>query len=348
MILCFLSGKKPQKPPRPSLPKSVDREPSAEISAPTETKVGTSTNSANQSGSKLDVKQPNQADFTHTCTRSVTVHWEVPPPAETSPPSSEPEHTQCPVPLPRIKSRKRPIAEEVKVLTLVQLSESCDKLQVASCTEPEEATSTKYLKELLEVFSPENRSEQDCDVNQSDDATQGDDAAGEMSTNNAQRIIRARIQAFEGQASTDEDNVVEAVKTPEPRPRRVTNKPAVAAKPPLASKPQFNHSIDSVYEDVSLANISQIPTPGPRPQLSKKPVSQQLKDQPETPPAKLAIPLPSRPPSLTRAKTLPEEPWTTAPLKPFKEALKPNLNINNHNSTSMAKDNEYVDSPFSE
>ncbi|XP_076004155.1 SH3 domain-containing protein 19, partial [Genypterus blacodes] len=338
------ADKKTQKPARPSLPKSAHREPSAKISAPT--KVGTFTDGANQSGSKLDVKQLHQADSTRICTRSVTVHWKVAPPAETSPPSPEPQHNQCPVPLPRIKSFKLPITEEVKVQTLVRLSENCDNLQVDSCNESEEASSGRYLKELLEVFSPENCSEQDCDVNQSDDGTQGDDATEEMSVNNTQHSFRARIQAFESQATIDEDDGVEADKALEPSPRKVTNKPPVSAKPSLAFKPQFNNNIDDVYEEVTPFNMVQVPTPSPRPQVPKKPASQQLNDQLETPPAKVAIPLRSLPPVLTRAKTLPEKPPTTAPLNPFKEALKPNLNINNHNSTSMAKENEYVDSPF--
>ncbi|XP_036954921.1 SH3 domain-containing protein 19 isoform X3 [Acanthopagrus latus] len=344
------AGRKPKKPPRPSLPKPKDREPAAET--PSDEKAGTnpaaSTNAEHRDESESDVKPPNQADSSHTCTRSVTVHWDVPTKhlspaaAETIPASSETERVQCPVPLPRIKSRRPAIPEEVRVQTLVSLSENCED------TDPEEVPSNQYLKDLLEVFGGDNGCEENCDaVDQSDEALQGEDAGGEMSTSHSQRNIRARIQAFESQAEE-----AEPVKPqPQPQPRRASIKPPVAAKPSVALKPQFNHSIDDDSQNVSSTNIPQIPTLAPRPQPPqppKKPVGLSIKDELETLHNKQATPNRSRPSVLTRANAIYEEDASPVPpvppVKPAKEPLKPNLNINNHNSASVFRENEYVSS----
>ncbi|XP_059198384.1 SH3 domain-containing protein 19 isoform X2 [Centropristis striata] len=335
------AGKKPQKPPRPSLPKPADRV--AEAVEPADEKVKTnpvaSTNTEERSDSKSDVKQHNQADSTHSCSRSVTVHWDIPTKhlsatAETPPPPDS-EHSQRPVPLPRTKSRKKSIPEDQ---TLVKLSENSDDVN----SDPEVLSSNKYLKELLEVFSADKECEENTDVaNQSDEALQGDDAEEEMSNLHSQRSIRARIQAFETQTSTEEGNVVEPAK-PEPRPRKA---PPVAAKPSVALKPQLNHSNDDVYENVSTTEIYQSPTPAPRPTSLKKPVDLPVKEELET----LFTKNRSRPSVLTRANSIHEEDTKpvppTPPVKPVKEPLKPNLNINNHNSASIATENLYVDSP---
>ncbi|XP_070683880.1 SH3 domain-containing protein 19 [Pempheris klunzingeri] len=342
------AGKKPQKPPRPSLPKS---EPATEAVAPTVDKVGTnatvSTSAEDQSDSKSDVKQTNQADSTDTYTRSVTVHWDIPAKnlavtaAETTPSSSDSEHSQRPVPRPRTKSRKQANTEEVQ--TLVKLGENCDNTH----SEPEELSSNKYLKELLEVFSADNKCEENSDVvNQSDESIEGEDAGDEMNSNNSQRNIRARIQAFESQAGPEEGNEVELAK-PEPLPRKA-NKPPVAAKPSVGLKPQFNHSVDD-NQNISSTNIHQNPTPAPRPQPPKKPVGLSIKEELEAIHNKASIPNRSRPSVLTRSNCIFDEETPplppTPPQKPFKEPLKPNLNINNHNSASMVTENEYVDSP---
>ncbi|XP_069386039.1 SH3 domain-containing protein 19 isoform X2 [Paralichthys olivaceus] len=321
------TGKKPKKPPRPSLPKPVDRELLSET-------VGTNTTSTNtqdQSGSKSDVKQLNRADLTHT--RSVTVHWDIP--AETAPSSSNSEPRQCPVPLPRRKTRKQAITEEVKVQSLVILSDDCDALP----PDPEDLSSNKYLQELLEAFGAENQ----CEENQSDEASTGEDAVGEMNANHTQRNIRARIQAFESQ--TEEGNVAEPVK-PEPRPRKAIAKPPVAAKPSVALKPQFNHSADDDYQNVLSTYSAEIQVPDQRPQPPKKTVGLSIKEELETIHKKGAVPGRSRPPLLTRAETIDEGDISpippVPPVKPFKEPLKPNLNFNNHNSASMFTENEYV------
>ncbi len=349
--LHFLQGKKPQKPPRPSLPKPLDREPATETVEKVGTNTTVSANTEDQSDPKSDLNQPNQADSTQTCTRSVTVHWDIPSKllsaTETTPSSSDSEHSQRPVPLPRTKTRKQATTEEVKVQTLVKLSESCESVH----SEPEDVSSNKYLKELLEVFSADNECEENGDiVNQSEEVLQGEDAGGEMNTNHSQRNIRARIQAFESQVSTEEGNVVEPAK-PEPRPRKATSKPPVAAKPSVALRPQFNHSIDEDNQNASSTNIPQNPAPAPRPEPPKKPVGLSIKEELEMLHNKVAIPNRSRP-VLARANSIYEEEPSpvppTPPVKPTKEPLKPNLNINNHNSASMFRETEYADSPSSE
>ncbi|XP_060939475.1 SH3 domain-containing protein 19 [Limanda limanda] len=320
------AGEKPKKPPRPSLLKSADR---GRLSEPVGTKT-TSTNTEDQSGSKSNVQQPNQADPPHT--RSVTVHWDFP--AETPSSSSNSEPRQCPVPLPRRKTRKPVISEEVEVQSLIKLSEDSDAVP----SDPEDFSSNKYLQELLEAFGEENQREE----NQSDEASAGEDAVGEMNASMSQRNIRARIQAFESQ----EGNVAEPVK-PEPLPRKAVSKPAVAAKPSAALKPQF--SADDVYQNVLSVHSAQIQAPDPRPQPPKKPVGMSIKEELETLHRKGAVPGRSRPPLLTRADSIDEgeiSPIPPAPpVKPFKEPLKPNLNFNNHNSTSMSTENQYVSTP---
>nr|XP_046271325.1 SH3 domain-containing protein 19 isoform X3 [Scatophagus argus] len=337
------AGKRPQKPPRPALLKPVKREPATE---PTDEEVATNTapptSSEEQSDPKSEVKQTNQADFSHTCTRSVTVHWDIPTAnlsttaAETTTSTSDSEHNQRPVPLPRTKARKQAVTEEVKIQTLVRLSENCDN----SHSDPEEVSSSKYLKELLEIFNADNKRENNSDtVEQTDETLQGENAGGEMSASHSQRNIRARIQAFESQAEA-----TEPVK-PEPRPRKAINKPPVAAKPSAALKPQFSHSIDDDFQGVSSTNLIS----ATRPQPPKKPVGLSIKDELEALNNRAVIPNRSRPSVLTRANSIYEEEPPpvppTPPVKPFKEPLKLNLNINNHNSASMFKENEYVDNP---
>ncbi|XP_029290419.1 SH3 domain-containing protein 19 isoform X2 [Cottoperca gobio] len=337
------AGKKPQKPPRPSLPKPLDGESVTETVAPADEKVGTndsvSTNTEDRSDSKSDVKQLNQADCTHSCSRSVTVHWDIlSATAETTPSSSDSEHSQRPVPLPRTKSRKQAVTEEVKVRTLVKLSEHCDNTP----SDAEVVSSNKYLKELLEVFSAECEENGDI-VNQSDEI-QGEDAGGEMNPNHSQRNIQARIQAFE--SGTEEGNGVEPAK-PEPLRRRATTKPPVAAKPYTALKPHY--SVDNDYQPISTTNTPQIPIPAPRPQPPSKPADLAVRDELASLLNKSPIPNRSRPSVLTRANSIFEEDTPpvppTPPAKPFKEALKPNLNINNHNSSASITQNVYVDSP---
>ncbi|XP_033941931.1 SH3 domain-containing protein 19 isoform X2 [Pseudochaenichthys georgianus] len=332
------SGKKPQKPPRPSLPKPVDRESLPESVTPADEKTGinTAVSTITEDQSESDVKQPNEA---HARSRSVTVHWDNPTThlsANAGTAShSHTELTKRPVPLPRTKPRN----QEVKVQTLVKISEHCDNIY----SDAEVVSSNKYLKELLEVFA---ECEESCDIdNQSDEEIQGEDAGSEMNNNHSQRDIRARIQAFE--TPSEEGN--EPVK-PSHLPRRASTKPPVASKPSVTLKPQLSHSEPLVngYENNQQSTIPQIPTPSPRPQPPKKPADLALKEELETLLSKSALKS-SRPSVLTRANSFFEEDSPkvppTPPVKPFKEPLKPNLNINNHNSAAMVTENVYMDTP---
>lgn len=241
-----------------------------------------------------------------------------------------PEHSQAPVPLPRSKQRKQPAAEENQAQILVQLGEDCDPLR----SDPGETASNKYLNELLEVFSLSNEREENSDS--ADGVREGEDAGGDMSHNHSN--IRDRIQAFESQGS-------EPAK-PDPEPRKVTTRPPVAAKPSVALKPLLSHSVDDDSQNVS--HVNNPPAPAPKPQPPKKPVGLAIKGELETLHSKGSISNRSHPPKLSRSSCVYDEDPSPVPLlKPAKEPLKPNLNINNHNSTSVLQ-NQYVDSPSSE
>nr|XP_040043162.1 SH3 domain-containing protein 19 isoform X1 [Gasterosteus aculeatus aculeatus] len=313
------AGKKPQKPPRPSPPKPVDRGP-----------VGTNTrlpaNAEEPSDAQSDVKQPHRSGSTRG--GSVTVHWDFPPSfaaSETAPSSPGPEPPRRPVPLPRTKSRKQAVVHEVKVQTLVELNEPCASVR----SDPEEVTSCKYLKDLLEVFAANECQENSGDANQSEEASQGEDAGVKMNGNLSQRNIRARIQAFETQATTEEGNAAELAQ-PESAPRKAPSKPPVAAKPSVSLKPQLNNNVD--YRNASFRNAPKVPVPSPGP----------VKEELET-----LFNNRSRPSVLTRENSIHGEGVAPVPpspaVKSFKEALKPNFNINNHNSTSMATEDLYSD-----
>lgn len=349
----FLPGKKPQKPPRPIPPKPAGIKPTTESVATSDEKVGTNilpTGAEDQSDSKSDL--PKQADSSHARTRSVTVYWDIPSKPQ---PSTAPETTpassdssQRPIPLPRTKCQKKAIAEEVEGQPLVTISENSD----GDHTDPEEVQSNEYLKELLEAFSTDSKWEENGDAaDPSDEILESGDADSEMNSSHSQRNIRARIQAFESQASSTEGT--EPVK-PEPLPRKPTSKPPVAAKPSDALKPAFNHTTDNDdSQNVLVAHTPQIPTPAPKPQPPKKPTATvnrlSIKEELEALHSKGVVPNRSRSPGLTRANSIyedvPSQLPPTPPLKPHKEPLKPNLNINNHNSTSVFRQSENLDPP---
>lgn len=280
------------------------------------------------SGVQLEKDQHHRSDSPEG-TRSVTVHWNVIKEPSCAPEiASHPEESQVPVPLPRLKQRKQLRAEENEGHVLVQLGESRD----TDSSDPGEPAPNKYFNELLEAF---NQSHERVEINDpADGVTGGEDAGGEMSNNH--RNIQARIRAFESQGGPAEAS--------EPaEPRKVTNKPPVAAKPPVALKPQFDHSVDS---DLRIDNP---PASAPKPQPLKKPVGLSIKAELETLHSKGSTANGSRPPKLSRSSCVyDEDPSPVPPVKPAKEPLKPNLNINNHNSTSGLQQNQYVDSPSSE
>lgn len=286
-----------------------------------------------QRDSKSDL--PNQ---TGSCTRSVTVYWDLPSEPQLS---VVPEDTPTPsyvspppIPLPRTKCLKKATAEETEVQPLVKISDNSD----STCSDPKEVLSNEYLKELLEAFTEDNEREESGDLpEQSDEDLEGGDADGKMTTSHSQRNIRARIQAFESQ--TESANGPELAK-PEPQPRSSTNKPPVAVKPSIALKPTFNHTTDDDSQNVLVTSAM----PQGKPNPPKKPTAStnrlSIKEELEAIHSNR-----SHPPVLTRANSIYEEESSLVLRKPHKEPLKPNLNINNHNSTSVFKQNEYTDSP---
>lgn len=282
-----------------------------------------------QRDSTPDVKQPTQ-----TCIRSVTVHWDIP-----TKHLSDAEATQRPVPLPRIKSRKQAAKEEVEDPILVKLGDGSANVH----SDPQDVSTNEYLKELLEVFSGGDERERRCDtVNQAP----GEDAVAEMSSNHGQRNIWARIQAFENQTSSDDGNAAEPAK-PQLPTRKPSVKPPVAAKPSVAFKPQVNSLVDGFSQSACDADVPQKPAWDPRPQPPAKPGGLSIKDELEgLLQSKAAVPEKLPPAVLSKADSFLEAGTAlvppTPPAKPFKEPLKPNLNINNHNSASLFTENEYM------
>ncbi|XP_046901905.1 SH3 domain-containing protein 19 isoform X2 [Hypomesus transpacificus] len=392
------TGQKPLKPPRPSPPKPLRCDLTCETQGCGDTKVNStqtaSITTGSQSKTESAVVPPSLPDSCiNTHTPSVSVSF------ETSNKPSEPVSTQAdspaissqhpvlssaepvlakrPTPLPRLKSLKQPIPEEVKVQTLVRLSDNGECTQVTPIAKTD-CSSNKYLQELLEVFCADGLCGQSCDSSdQSDESDQGD-----MSALHSQRNIRARIQAFESQASTDEGTEGEAAQEyPEPRPRNAHLKaPPVATKPAMVPRASIktlrddtqgttnNHqgavssfmaakpalaprtSIKSPFFDSVPSTILQptVFTQAPRPLLPRKPsVDLPSKEESETPPTKIAVFPPSLPSVAARAKAFysQEEVQALVPLTPRKEPL----NFNNHNSTFLSmetnSENDYVESP---
>ncbi|XP_072526273.1 SH3 domain-containing protein 19 [Salminus brasiliensis] len=277
------------------------------------------------------------------------------PDIATSPDSTEPSPRPHPVPRPRAKLKP---ADQVQ--TLVPLQEGGDCEPVTSW-ENESLSPGKYLKELLEAF--------DCDPelvlpgtdrNQENQSKQeGEDPAENMNGHHSDRNIRARIQAFESQTSTDEASA------PLARPRNIyiklpvgPAKPSVAPRPSLSSKPAEEKPADTpedYYEEVDAPPMP--PSPAPKPQLPRKP-SMSSKEGPKPQPLFKTALLPPRP-SLVRSKTLGSQDEEAIsifkgpppPLKPTKDLL----NMNNHNSTALLNatqtlavgENEYMDGPIS-
>ncbi|CAI5680735.1 unnamed protein product [Oreochromis niloticus] len=359
------AGTKPQKPPRPSLPKTADRKAADKVV----TNTAALTNAEDQSDPDSDGKQLQQQDSTHTCARSVTVHWNIPlnhpsvapEPGDATLSPSNSNRSQRPVPRPRTKSLKQPTEEEAKVQTLVEIGESFEDIQ----SDNQEVLSNKYLKELLEVFGADN--EQGGGItDQADESSQSEDAPDEMSGSNNQRSIRAKIQAFESQATSEDGNGNESSK-PQLPARKPSIRPPVAAKPFVALKPPFTPSMDDDSQNISGANIFKTPTTAPRPQPPEKPAGRSIREELEALHSKGAMSQISRSP-LTRVSQVyeeepspfppepslfppepslfPPEPSLFPPTPPVKEPLKPNLNINNHNSASLVRENEYVETPI--
>ncbi|XP_078799468.1 uncharacterized protein LOC144990266 isoform X3 [Oryzias latipes] len=325
------ASKKPQKPPRLSLSKAANRKPVIETVGEATANVSVVTDPEDQRGTKRDLEELEKADSSHTHRKSITVFWQIPkkhfPAATTETAASTSENRQRPIPRPRTKSQKQTTKAEIKVLP--EASPSSDITQPDSL----DVFTKKLSDELLEIFDEGHQFAERFDE-QLGQTTQVGDALGEMSDPFSQRNIRSKIQAFEGQNGTEGGN--ESAR-PNPLARRATTKPPVAAKPSLP----FRSMDDS-------QNIPAAPNPKPAPKAMplRKPVGMSVREQLEALHSNGSIqqqPIYALP---ARASSHEEEPSPTPPVppvKPFKQPLKPNLNINNHNSVSMSRESDLVD-----
>ncbi|XP_036439721.1 SH3 domain-containing protein 19 [Colossoma macropomum] len=275
---------------------------------------------------------------------------------ETIPPNpTGPSPRPRPVPRPRSKPKQTD-----KVQTLVPLQDSGSDNSVTS-VENDTLSSGKYLKELLEAFSSDpqlNLHQPEVLEDQQDQVRE--DLTDKMNGFNSDRNIRARIQAFEGQTSTDGASI------PFPRPRNIyskspvgAQKPAIAPRPSLSSTPAEEGAAAAPVDHYEEVNTTPLPPqPAPKPQPPRKPSFSFKEESKPEPPIKTAL-LPPRP-LLVRSKTVgSQDDEVAGPLKGPPLPLKPTkdlLNLNNHNSTALllnasqtlaTAENEYVDAPIS-
>uniref|UniRef100_H2LU76 SH3 domain containing 19 n=1 Tax=Oryzias latipes TaxID=8090 RepID=H2LU76_ORYLA len=289
------------------------------------------TDPEDQRGTKRDLEELEKADSSHTHRKSITVFWQIPkkhfPAATTETAASTSENRQRPIPRPRTKSQKQTTKAEIKVLP--EASPSSDITQPDSL----DVFTKKLSDELLEIFDEGHQFAERFDE-QLGQTTQVGDALGEMSDPFSQRNIRSKIQAFEGQNGTEGGN--ESAR-PNPLARRATTKPPVAAKPSLP----FRSMDDS-------QNIPATPNPKPAPKAMplRKPVGMSVREQLEALHSNGSIqqqPIYALPARASRHEEEPSPTPPVPPVKPFKQPLKPNLNINNHNSVSMSRESDLVD-----
>uniref|UniRef100_A0A673N427 SH3 domain-containing protein 19-like n=1 Tax=Sinocyclocheilus rhinocerous TaxID=307959 RepID=A0A673N427_9TELE len=282
-----------------------------------------------------------------------------------STPNSQPNvdlvSTTRPVPQPRSKTKPLSPSNQVNVQPLIPLQDSWEGCPVTP-VETSDAHSGKYLQELLDVFSSEPQSDLSNSVNIQNQTKENQ--SENMTSLHSDRNIRSRIQAFESQSSTEN----EETSVPFPRPRKVYAKPPVLApKPSIAPRPsvkkpkeeQVSQSESHLYEEVDTAPmpVNTPPMPAPRPQLFKK-TSLDLRDDFGSQPSFRTALIPPSRPSLVRVKNVSSQDeeevlkGPPTPLQPSKDLL----NLNNHNSTALLSNitstasmlsNDYVDAPTS-
>ncbi|XP_014890526.1 SH3 domain-containing protein 19 isoform X2 [Poecilia latipinna] len=322
------AANKPQKPPRSSFPKASEVKRGIKVvdrSAEHTSTEGFS-RACDPDHWESDESVPQRTS------RSVTVHWtnvtdHQSDSASVQRAASNLDNAQRPVPRPRTKLNKNDTKEEHQ--TLVTLGENCDVFQ----SFPRDVPTNKYLEELLEVFGERSECEEGrYYIDQLYEKSLDEDADGTMSDDHNHRNIRARIQAFESQTGTEEDNGSQAA-TPNLPPRRATYRPPVASKPPATFKPNgTNNSSQNMFASQN----SQNQEPLTRPKPPTKPVGHSVREELEALHSNGGQPHRSRPFGLTRSDGVDkEEPAPlppVPPVKPFKEPLRPNLNINNYNS----------------
>ncbi|XP_038127829.1 SH3 domain-containing protein 19 [Cyprinodon tularosa] len=314
------TAKKPNKPPRSSLTKASNAKGGIKIARKTPEPTSTR-------GSNWDC-DPDLRGFENTASehKSVIVHWNIPTNRQSdssvsvTPAASNLESR--PVARPRTKLHQKTIIEEER--QSITLGENCDTPQSHS----QEVPTTEYLEELLRVSEGNTFGDSRYFIDQSFEELLDEDADGAMSTNNNNRKLSARIQAFESQSGTGEENGSQPGTLDLP-PRRASYKPPVASKPSVAVKPPRTNGPSQNMA----ASQNQEPTTRPKPPT--KPVGHSVRQELEALHSNGGLPNQSRPFGLTRSNSIHEEERVTSPplppVKPFKEPLKPNLNLNNHN-----------------
>ena len=172
-----------------------------------------------------------------------------------------------------------------------------------------------------------------------------------MSAIHSQREVSARIAAFETQPRSEEET---AAQRPKPLPRNAFIKPPVSSKPSIAFRTSFKHSGENnnnnnveLPSKPLVAPRPQKPSLAPRPQHTVQPGGYpSIVGLQEMMPSKGPVLPPSRLSIKAKVKSLEqqlqqENHGLTPPVpgeKPFKEPLLPNLN--NHNSTFMATEDQ--------
>ncbi|XP_028834097.1 SH3 domain-containing protein 19 isoform X2 [Denticeps clupeoides] len=329
--------KKTPKPPRPSLP--ARPKPAARKSIPTagnsavNDKDQEETQSENLTASNAEstnhsTPESGFSSAQHQAQESVSCD-SVSEPSETgsssedkpvsSPPSesNQTERTR-PVPHPRLKSK--PSSTEVKVQTLVRLKDDGGALQVTANSSTD-LSSNIYLKELLDVFSDSDPIQDlsESEGSHSELSNQSDEDSEDMS-------IRAKIKAFESQASTDGpgDGPVPRSRTQFPKP------PVLAPKPSWALRSSVKQGSEENSSEDQYGNANPFPTAAvalfPRPLPQRNPFLEQRNEQEPQPKSVLL------PPSWSSLGDNPIKSHPPILAKPARDLI---LNHNNHNSAAL-------------
>ncbi|KAG7458790.1 hypothetical protein MATL_G00224340 [Megalops atlanticus] len=381
--------KRALKPPRPAVPAKPKPAPSAAAAAPDVPLLSPGETPAVPTETDTDIKhQTPEAQICHPDPSSEAVSTTSSPATEPCDPcpvsvgvssdSAEPDSVSFPkkrpVPRPRSKQNVQSVSRDVKVQTLVRIKEEGDCPQPAPTSG--EVLFGKYLQEILDVFSADDQSHQSdpsecsepndpcdpcdpCDPSDPSDQSDTSDQSEEddsMSASFNQRNIKAKIQAFEQQASVDAGDG-EPAKKPEPRPRgQLPKPPPVAAKPSLVRRPsctwQENPETVPSAENGHKA-VTSPPTPVPRPQLPRSSSEAEIREPPLIPPEKVAVLPPPRPSIASRAKAFAAQeeestiskPLPSIPAKPIADLA----NLINQNPPSApavtSMENGSVDRP---
>ncbi|XP_041922756.1 SH3 domain-containing protein 19 isoform X1 [Alosa sapidissima] len=347
--------KRPPKPPRPSFsvkPNPAPRESPLLIAEPAlnqrETKSTHTEDIASVNAPLINAIHLNTTDYPNrspaACTASGlelepselrSISDNIVPDVSNPDPSSPSDSSriQAPRPVPRPRTRpSKPVRTEVKVQTLVRIKDSGDALQVISDSS-RDSPPNPYLKELLEVFNS------DAVADLSDSGGSNCELSDESGDDSSDMSIRTKIQAFEGQVSTN-DHVGTPVPVPKPRNQQ-SKPPMLAPKPALVPQPSVKRQIDENHNESGneVASVASklVPALVPRPVPPKKPSIDQ-RDDPTVVTPKAALLPPPRPPLQNKPISfLPEEtPMTKAPPPVLRKPSRELLNHNNHNSTSLS------------